>query len=64
MSAIAVVMFLTALLLIINLVSVIIADKTNEIGILRSMGMRSNDIIFIYLIKIAILSQNSSMYAI
>ena len=56
MSAVAVVMFLTALLLIVNLVAVIITNKTNEIGILRAMGMRSNDIIFIYLIKIIFLS--------
>ena len=56
MSAVAIVMFLTAILLIINLVSAIITNKTNEIGILRSMGMRSNDIIFIYLIKIVVLS--------
>ena len=56
MSAVAIVMFLVAILLIVNLVSVNISAKTSEIGILRAMGMRSDDIIFIYLIKIIILA--------
>lgn len=56
MSAVAIIIFIITLLLVINLVMTIISSKTKEIGIMRSIGMRSKDIIFIYSIKIIILS--------
>ena len=56
MSAISVIMFIIALLLVVNLVLTTISSKKKEIGILRSIGMRSKDIIHIYLIKVIVLS--------
>lgn len=53
---VALIMTVITILLIVNLIMVLIASKTKEIGILRSIGIGDGQIIFIYLMKIIILS--------
>lgn len=53
---VAIVMVIITILLIVNLIMVLISSKTRDIGIFRSIGINAGQIIFIYLIKIIVLS--------
>lgn len=53
---VAIVMAVITILLIVNLIMVLISSKTRDIGIFRSIGISAGQIIFIYLIKIIVLS--------
>lgn len=53
---VAIVMTVITILLVVNSVMVLISSKARDIGILRSIGFDSRQIIFIYLLKIIVLS--------
>jgi len=55
-TVIATAMLVVSVLLVINMLAVMISDKSREIGILRAIGVKSRDITIIYLVKIIVIA--------